>query len=94
MKEPFVRTCRQPYKQIPMQGSTGQWFNVDRLEAFDGKAEPDLAVNFAYKPYPGQIDFMAEMVRAIIGRKNAALESPTGTGKTLCMLSASIAASN
>lgn len=46
----------------------------------------EISINFPYKPYDVQADFMKTMTETIIQGKNALLESPTGTGKTLCML--------
>lgn len=43
-------------------------------------------VFFPYEPYPQQTDVVASIQRAIGGRENALIESPTGTGKTLCLL--------
>ena len=51
----------------------------------------DLDIIFPYEPYQLQIDYMQKVVEACGEMKNALLESPTGTGKTLCLLAASLA---
>ncbi|EFO17178.2 hypothetical protein LOAG_11323 [Loa loa] len=48
-------------------------------------------VEFPFEPYECQIKFMEKVVEALWTGQNAALESPTGTGKTLCLLCAAIA---
>ena len=45
---------------------------------------------FPYEAYECQLHYMRSVVRALEGRGNALLESPTGTGKTLCLLCASL----
>ncbi len=50
-----------------------------------------LEVHFPFKPYQCQVDFMNRVVKALQNSENALLESPTGTGKTLSLLCASIA---
>ncbi|RNA23419.1 Regulator of telomere elongation helicase [Brachionus plicatilis] len=49
-----------------------------------------IEVNFPFVPYPCQVDYMTSVLESIIKKKNAILESPTGTGKTLCLLCSSI----
>ncbi|KAK3907282.1 Regulator of telomere elongation helicase 1 [Frankliniella fusca] len=51
----------------------------------------DTWVQFPFVPYPSQEAFMAKVLESLNGAKNALLESPTGTGKTLCLLCASLA---
>ncbi|KAE8752827.1 regulator of telomere elongation helicase 1-like 1 [Frankliniella occidentalis] len=51
----------------------------------------DIWVHFPFVPYPSQEAFMAKLLESLNGGKNGLLESPTGTGKTLCLLCASMA---
>uniref|UniRef100_A0A183BEE9 Helicase ATP-binding domain-containing protein n=1 Tax=Echinostoma caproni TaxID=27848 RepID=A0A183BEE9_9TREM len=46
-----------------------------------------LSVEFPHEPYTCQVEYMR---RLLLGQ-NAILESPTGTGKTLCLLCTSLA---
>ena len=48
-------------------------------------------VHFPFKPYSCQIEFMNRVMEALNEGKNALLESPTGTGKTLSLLCATLA---
>lgn len=48
-------------------------------------------VDFPYEPYPAQIQYMSHVIEALRTGNNALLESPTGTGKTLCLLCAALA---
>lgn len=50
-----------------------------------------LLVYFPFEPYPTQLAYMQSVVRALNGPCNALLESPTGTGKTLCLLCSCLA---
>eukprot|EP01012_Entosiphon_sulcatum_P020257 TRINITY_DN25237_c0_g1_i1.p1 TRINITY_DN25237_c0_g1~~TRINITY_DN25237_c0_g1_i1.p1 ORF type:complete len:1030 (+),score=110.86 TRINITY_DN25237_c0_g1_i1:1913-5002(+) len=50
-----------------------------------------VAVEFPLEPYPCQIAFMDAVLVSLIERRNALLESPTGTGKTLSLLCATLA---
>ena len=51
----------------------------------------DIEICFPMKPYQCQLDYMSKVVEACKKGQNALLESPTGTGKTLCLLTASLA---
>ena len=50
-----------------------------------------IDVDFPKDPYPCQLDYMRSTIRAISASTNALLESPTGTGKTLSLLCATLA---
>lgn len=51
-----------------------------------------LTVEFPYDAYPCQLDYMGKVIETLqTERQFALLESPTGTGKTLCLLCASLA---
>ncbi len=48
-------------------------------------------VYFPKKPYDIQIAYMSKVIESLEKGQNALLQSPTGTGKTLCLLCSSIA---
>eukprot|EP00178_Gracilaria_changii_P009709 TRINITY_DN281_c0_g1_i1.p1 TRINITY_DN281_c0_g1~~TRINITY_DN281_c0_g1_i1.p1 ORF type:complete len:1089 (-),score=141.80 TRINITY_DN281_c0_g1_i1:4326-7592(-) len=50
-----------------------------------------IEIEFPYEPYGAQIRYMSHVIDALRNGNNALLESPTGTGKTLCLLCASLA---
>ena len=50
-----------------------------------------IEVTFPFKPYQVQIDYMEKVIESLQTHQNAVLESPTGTGKTLCLLCAALA---
>jgi len=50
-----------------------------------------IEVYFPYEPYPNQKTYMEKVIEACKNKEIAGLESPTGTGKTLCLLCASLA---
>ncbi|CAI2384495.1 unnamed protein product [Moneuplotes crassus] len=51
----------------------------------------EVDVEFPYEPYNIQKKYMEKLIEAIITKKNAMLESPTGTGKTLSSICAAMA---
>ncbi|XP_072959072.1 regulator of telomere elongation helicase 1 homolog [Typha angustifolia] len=48
-------------------------------------------VDFPFEAYDSQIVYMEKVIQSLQERCNALLESPTGTGKTLCLLCATLA---
>lgn len=48
-------------------------------------------VNFPYDPYQIQMNYVLELMNAIENKENALLQSPTGTGKTLCIFTGVLA---
>ncbi|KAH3848930.1 hypothetical protein DPMN_091315 [Dreissena polymorpha] len=50
-----------------------------------------VKVNFPFEPYPCQLDYMGKVIECLQQNVNGVLESPTGTGKTLCLLCSSLA---
>ena len=50
-----------------------------------------IDVYFPYEPYQNQKIYMEKVIQACKNKTIAGLESPTGTGKTLCLLCASLA---
>lgn len=50
-----------------------------------------VKVSFPFDPYPCQIDYMNKVIECLQKGENGILESPTGTGKTLCLLCSSLA---
>ncbi|XP_022124379.2 regulator of telomere elongation helicase 1 homolog [Pieris rapae] len=50
-----------------------------------------IPVNFPFEPYDVQKSYMRKVIESLQNNTNALLESPTGTGKTLCLLCSSIA---
>lgn len=50
-----------------------------------------IRVHFPFKPYKCQESYMQTVMDALLKSENALLESPTGTGKTLCLLCSTLA---
>ncbi|KAM3267703.1 regulator of telomere elongation helicase 1 isoform X2 [Capsicum chacoense] len=50
-----------------------------------------IDVDFPYEAYDCQIAYMDKVIQSLQNKCNALLESPTGTGKTLCLLCATLA---
>ncbi|KAM7483732.1 hypothetical protein LguiB_008315 [Lonicera macranthoides] len=51
----------------------------------------EINVDFPFEAYDCQIVYMEKVIQSLQERCNALLESPTGTGKTLCLLCATLA---
>lgn len=50
-----------------------------------------ITVQFPYNAYDCQLVYMERVISSLQQGRNALLESPTGTGKTLCLLCATLA---
>ncbi|KAG2182432.1 hypothetical protein INT43_007362 [Umbelopsis isabellina] len=50
-----------------------------------------IEVQFPYKPYPAQIQMMAKVIEGLTRSQDALIESPTGSGKSLALLCATLA---
>ncbi|XP_044519816.1 regulator of telomere elongation helicase 1 [Gracilinanus agilis] len=50
-----------------------------------------VTVDFPFQPYKCQEDYMTKVLECLQKKVNGILESPTGTGKTLCLLCATLA---
>uniref|UniRef100_A0AAX7VKW7 Regulator of telomere elongation helicase 1 homolog n=1 Tax=Astatotilapia calliptera TaxID=8154 RepID=A0AAX7VKW7_ASTCA len=50
-----------------------------------------VTVNFPFSPYESQKAYMNKVIECLQEKVNGVLESPTGTGKTLCLLCATLA---
>uniref|UniRef100_A0A671VQE4 Regulator of telomere elongation helicase 1 n=1 Tax=Sparus aurata TaxID=8175 RepID=A0A671VQE4_SPAAU len=50
-----------------------------------------VTVNFPFTPYDCQKDYMSKVIECLQTKSNGVLESPTGTGKTLCLLCSTLA---
>ena len=50
-----------------------------------------VKIHFPHKAYPSQVAMMNQIVRSLQQSKNALLESPTGSGKSLALLCAALA---
>ncbi|KAK7488471.1 hypothetical protein BaRGS_00020256 [Batillaria attramentaria] len=50
-----------------------------------------VRVTFPFEPYPCQVTYMEKVLDCLQKNQNGVLESPTGTGKTLCLLCSTLA---
>ncbi|XP_041114358.1 regulator of telomere elongation helicase 1-like [Polyodon spathula] len=50
-----------------------------------------ITVDFPFTPYQCQEDYMSKVITCLQNKVNGVLESPTGTGKTLCLLCSTLA---
>ena len=69
----------------------GKFTKGDLITKLDQIKVGDLILYFPYKPYDCQVKYMETVIKSLETRTHAALESPTGTGKTLCLLTACLA---
>src|SRR6056300_1233117 len=51
----------------------------------------NIQIHFPFKPYDVQTKYMASVIQALNKKEHGLLESPTGTGKTLCLLCSTLA---
>ena len=84
LKSPFFST------KIEIQGTRLAHSDAIRFDGHDFMVN-DLEVCFPFSPYPDQIKYISSVVNALDKRQNCLIESPTGTGKTLCLLTACLA---
>ena len=64
--------------------------NPNKIAKWTGTCE-NTRIQFPFEPYDCQLDFMSKTLEAVATKQTALLESPTGTGKTLCLLTATLA---
>ena len=64
--------------------------NISKLKTQKQLTINSIPIYFPYEPYPSQITYMEKTIESLNTKTYAALESPTGTGKTLCLLCASL----
>ncbi|XP_026543846.1 regulator of telomere elongation helicase 1 [Notechis scutatus] len=51
----------------------------------------DITIDFPFPPYKCQETYMSKVLECLQNQENGILESPTGTGKTLCLLCSTLA---
>lgn len=66
-------------------------YEIPTRKQFEALHINGIQIRFPFKPYPSQIRLMDKITKSINCSQNALLESPTGTGKTLAILVASLA---
>lgn len=71
------------------EGGMGPLAAVD-MAAFFGEAGPIAAALPGYEPRPSQVAMAQAVQRALLERKHALVEAPTGTGKSLAYLAPAI----
>ena len=71
------------YEPIPTLKSTDQKTHIMTFG--------DIKVEFPFDPYESQKQYMEGVLKAMTNQENALMESPTGTGKTLTMLTSTLA---
>uniref|UniRef100_A0A0R3RHF6 Helicase ATP-binding domain-containing protein n=1 Tax=Elaeophora elaphi TaxID=1147741 RepID=A0A0R3RHF6_9BILA len=86
VKEPKAQLELRPFYETLVWPNRTNFISTMHLVQIDS-----FIVEFPFEPYKCQIKFMEKVMEALRTGQNAALESPTGTGKTLCLLCAAIA---
>ncbi len=71
------------------EGGMGPLAEVD-MAAFFGEAGPIAAALPGYEPRPSQVAMAQAVQRALLERRHALVEAPTGTGKSLAYLAPAI----
>ena len=62
-------------------------FSINKIDPENIITIEGIKIYFPYKAYQVQIDYMTKVIQTLNkGNNISALESPTGTGKTLCLL--------
>lgn len=64
--------------------------NLSKLQTQKHLTINSIPIYFPYEPYPSQITYMEKTIQSLTTQTYSLLESPTGTGKTLCLLCASL----
>ncbi|KAI9270400.1 hypothetical protein BDA99DRAFT_501656 [Phascolomyces articulosus] len=77
-----------PYKTLAQMRKSVKRSSDSPMKTYPMSGIP---VEFPFQPYPAQIQMMSKIVKALKEKKNALLESPTGSGKSLAILCASLA---
>ena len=65
--------------------------NQDQATLTSIEVGNDIRIFFPHNPYPCQESYMKSVIKSLNANQFAALESPTGTGKTLCLLTSTLA---
>ena len=86
-KKPAARRQASP---PPAPPPPRQIENPNKIAKWTGTCE-NTRIQFPFEPYDCQLDFMSKTLEAVATKQTALLESPTGTGKTLCLLTATLA---
>lgn len=81
----------QDGKSVAIAGASKQIVVADGPSQATAIDLRGTTIHFPFKPYKCQEDYMEKVLDALNTSENALLESPTGTGKTLCLLCSTLA---